>query len=539
MDNIENIENNNTVNRKKTPWIRPWNTKQFNDLYNRDERFLSILIKGTIAYLNRHIKIYDKGINHFIFNTGSSYMYVESNGYEFSWNETSGEDSMYMDLPRCVVQLGNIEVPQEELSQPFARGNYERNDNGQIKGFNAEIKRIPIELTLELNYMFSNFNEGIIVMQELFDELIFQRYFNIVYLGQIIQCSIEFSSSYEIQLNKIDLGAADTTTRNLPISIKICTNYPVINERTEISTSQIISKFGGFVPINQRSNYIEIIIDGVPSDPDEVIIDLKPYDLDDNNIVDDHEIDIIRDFINRFDADGDGMVTTNDLNIITQKFYDNIYVIEYDLLNKGKVDLQNLYIIKNLFMLMDVNHDNIISQIEIEALIGIIYDLKIFDINNDLKVDAKDLNFIVTFILDHENMNYIELYNKFIQFIKENFEEDFVNYIIEIIQTDLDNAKIAIEYYINENQLDIDLSLLNKLYQYLVELINFKRFDFTKDNVLDKNDIKYMMDMIENYVQKTINYQAYSSIIIHQNDHNLREDSITDIVPIQNVKIEP
>lgn len=539
MDNIENIENNNTVNRKKAPWIRPWNTKQFNDLYNRDERFLSILIKGTIAYLNRHIKIYDKGINHFIFNTGSSYMYVESNGYEFSWNETSGEDSMYMDLPRCVVQLGNIEVPQEELSQPFARGNYERNDDGQIKGFNAEIKRIPIELTLELNYMFSNFNEGIIVMQELFDELIFQRYFNIVYLGQIIQCSIEFSSSYEIQLNKIDLGAADTTTRNLPISIKICTNYPVINERTEISTSQIISKFGGFVPINQRSNYIEIIIDGVPSDPDEVIIDLKPYDLDDNNIVDDHEIDIIRDFINRFDADGDGMVTTNDLNIITQKFYDNIYVIEYDLLNKGKVDLQNLYIIKNLFMLMDVNHDNIISQIEIEALIGIIYDLKIFDINNDLKVDAKDLNFIVTFILDHENMNYIELYNNFIQFIKENFEEDFVNYIIEIVQTDLDNAKIAIEYYINENQLDIDPSLLNKLYQYLIELINFKRFDFNKDNILDKNDIKYMMDMIENYVQKTINYQAYSSIIIHQNDHNLREDSITDIVPFPNVKIEP
>ena len=539
MDNIENIENNNTVNRKKAPWIRPWNTKQFNDLYNRDERFLSILIKGTIAYLNRHIKIYDKGINHFIFNTGSSYMYVESNGYEFSWNETSGEDSMYMDLPRCVVQLGNIEVPQEELSQPFARGNYERNDDGQIKGFNAEIKRIPIELTLELNYMFSNFNEGIIVMQELFDELIFQRYFNIVYLGQIIQCSIEFSSSYEIQLNKIDLGAADTTTRNLPISIKICTNYPVINERTEISTSQIISKFGGFVPINQRSNYIEIIIDGVPSDPDEVIIDLKPYDLDDNNIVDDHEIDIIRDFINRFDADGDGMVTTNDLNIITQKFYDNIYVIEYDLLNKGKVDLQNLYIIKNLFMLMDVNHDNVISQMEIEALIGIIYDLKIFDINNDLKVDAKDLNFIVKFILDHENMNYIELYNDFIQFIKENFEEDFVNYIIEIIQTDLDNAKIAIEYYINENQLDIDPSLLNKLYQYLVELINFKKFDFNKDNILDKKDIKYMMDMIENYVQKTINYQTYSSIIIHQNDHNLREDSITDIVPFQNVKIEP
>ena len=120
---LSNISNN-TVNRKNKKWLRPWNVKQFNDLYNRDDRFFSVLIKGAIGFLNSHIKMYDKPINHFIFNTGSSYMFVESNGYEFSWNETSGEDSMYMELPRCVVELGNISIPQEELSQSFARGNY-------------------------------------------------------------------------------------------------------------------------------------------------------------------------------------------------------------------------------------------------------------------------------------------------------------------------------------------------------------------------------------------------------------------------------
>ena len=73
---LSNISNN-TVNRKNKKWLRPWNVKQFNDLYNRDDRFFSVLIKGAIGFLNFHIKMYDKPINHFIFNTGSSYMFVE------------------------------------------------------------------------------------------------------------------------------------------------------------------------------------------------------------------------------------------------------------------------------------------------------------------------------------------------------------------------------------------------------------------------------------------------------------------------------
>ena len=70
-------------------WIRPWNIVKFDDLYNRDDRFFSVIIKGMINWLNTHILLYDKPINHFLYNTGSSYMYMESSGYEFSWVETS------------------------------------------------------------------------------------------------------------------------------------------------------------------------------------------------------------------------------------------------------------------------------------------------------------------------------------------------------------------------------------------------------------------------------------------------------------------
>ena len=42
-------------NRENEQWIRPWMTDKFDDLYNRDERFFSIVIKGLLSWLNRNI----------------------------------------------------------------------------------------------------------------------------------------------------------------------------------------------------------------------------------------------------------------------------------------------------------------------------------------------------------------------------------------------------------------------------------------------------------------------------------------------------
>ena len=235
---------NNVFNREREPWIRPWNQEKFDDLYNRDERFFSLVVKGLLSWLNRNIVLYNKSINHFIFNTGSSYLYVESNGYEYNVSETTGEDSMYMKLPRCLIEISDINIPMEELSAPFSRGNYERRSGNQLCGFNAEMRRLPIELTINMKYYLSNFNETIVLLQELIDKLVFQRYFNITYLGKVVQCSIEFPANYNPELNKIDMSSPEPNQRNITFDIKICTNYPLIDARTEIPTDKVISQFG-------------------------------------------------------------------------------------------------------------------------------------------------------------------------------------------------------------------------------------------------------------------------------------------------------
>ena len=304
----------NVFNRENEAWVRPWEITKFDDLYNRDERFFSIIIKGLISWLNRNIVMYNESINHFIFNTGSSYLYMESNGYEYNLSETTGEDTIYMKLPRCIIELVDLNFPMEELTSPYARGNYERKSGNQLQGFNAEIRRLPIELSINLKYYLSNFNETLILLQELIDKLIFQQYYNIIYLGQIIQCSIEFPGNVNPEINKIDMSSSEPNQRSIALSIKICTNYPLINARTEIATDKIITAYGveldlynndyesdkierGSIMNNQIDDYNDFI-DNITSEKELTDIDnleelISQYDTNSDHIIDEHDIEEI------------------------------------------------------------------------------------------------------------------------------------------------------------------------------------------------------------------------------------------------------
>ncbi len=373
-------------------WIRPWNQKKFDNLYNRDERFFVILVKGLISWMNRNIVLYDEPINHFIFNTGSSYLYMESNGYEYNLSETTGEDTMYMKLPRCILEISGVDFPTEELTSPFARGTYERRDGNKIVGYNAEIRRLPIELNINLKYYLSNFNEVIVLLQELIDKLVFQRYFNIVYLGQVIQCSIEFPGNVNPEINKIDMSSPDPNQRNITFDIKINTNYPLINERSAIKTDKVIGTFGTDISIymngedfktdsiykgeiinDDNDKYKEFIDDTIlkpnifegmsEADIDAII---EKFDTNKNGVIDEEDIANLLEKIKYENYDKDSDLTNNNtLNYddVTQAInltnkqddivaeYDNtmkvIYVTHINSGDVEKVDLSKYKIIKN------------------------------------------------------------------------------------------------------------------------------------------------------------------------------------------------
>ena len=113
--------------------------------------------------------------------------------------------------------------------QPNIRGVYERSNNSNIEGFNAEFRRMPIQISMSLNYVLSNFNESIVLLEELISKLSFQRYFKIVYLGQLIECSVEFPTSNTININKIDMASTDTNQKNI-FSALSSSSYLIISD---------------------------------------------------------------------------------------------------------------------------------------------------------------------------------------------------------------------------------------------------------------------------------------------------------------------
>lgn len=340
----------NIVNREKESWVRPWHVEKFDDLYNRDERFFAVVMKGVIAWFNNNIVMYNKPIQHFILDTGSAYLYVENNGYEYTINETTGEDMMYMQMPRCVVEMTDIAFPQEELSSPFSRGNYERRDGNNIRGFNAEIRRLPVEISLNLKYVFSNFNESIVVLQELIDKIIYQRYFKVIYLGQVIQCSIEFPQNTNPEINQIDMTSVEVNQKNLTLDVKICTNYPIINERTEIATNAIISSFGGFVGYDNND-----------------IIDFSGLDVNHDGKLTIEDIQWIIDYIRNhmpynplFDFNGDGVLDEKDIAILIWLWK---LLIKYDVDGNMKIDERDKQSIKDDIYNGDKTKDDIIDYV--------------------------------------------------------------------------------------------------------------------------------------------------------------------------------
>lgn len=240
-------------NKEENKWLRPWD-RQPDYIYNRDDRFLSIAVKGALAWLSNNIVLYGKGIRHFIFNTGSAYMYVETNGYKYSLTEVTDQDMVYMERPRCIVTVGSISCETAELTQPNVRGVYERLDSkdGQIKGYNAEVRRIPLNIQLNLQYVLSTYNEALILTQEILDKMLFQKYFSIVYLGEVVKCSLEFPDNMEININQIDMASAEPNNRVMNISLNLYTSYPAINEKTEVPNSAIISSFKSTIDVYEE-----------------------------------------------------------------------------------------------------------------------------------------------------------------------------------------------------------------------------------------------------------------------------------------------
>lgn len=215
---------------------------------NVQELFLSALIKGLLLNLKNDIKIREEAVPHMILHTGDDRLWLEQKGYDASIEPLtiSNENNVYSIIPKCIVNLSNVDLDSAQLTSPYSIGKmqYVVND-GDYSGTYAlkgEFRRIPIKMAFELKYYVESYTDMLELIQTVIANLAFIRTYDIIYMGQAIKCSYKIPDSFgEEHTMEIDGALSDSRDHSITLSLEVEANMPVFNNRTIMPASKIIT----------------------------------------------------------------------------------------------------------------------------------------------------------------------------------------------------------------------------------------------------------------------------------------------------------
>jgi hypothetical protein len=215
---------------------------------NVQELFLSALIKGLLLNLKNDIKIREEAVPHMIIHTGDDRLWLEQKGYDASIEPLiiSNENNVYGIIPKCIVNLSNVDLDSAQLTSPYSIGKmqYVVND-GDYSGTYAlkgEFRRIPIKMAFELKYYVESYTDMLELIQTVIANLAFIRTYDIIYMGQAIKCSYKIPDSFgEEHTMEIDGALSDSRDHSITLSLEVEANMPVFNNRTIMPASKIIT----------------------------------------------------------------------------------------------------------------------------------------------------------------------------------------------------------------------------------------------------------------------------------------------------------
>lgn len=202
---------------------------------NNKELFFSALIKGFLYDIRRKISLRGIPVPHFILNTGDDTMYLEVKDHDMSIEpgQVSNEDYVYNQVPRCIVTIGGVTIERDDMTSNTARGMLVYDSGNELTTFNAEFRRIPINLSVTCKYYVDSYTDALALMQMLISKLNFNNLFYIQYMGQSLPVSYMFPEGEDVEMNtEIDGLYQDNKARTITLDLEIESCYPLYKPET-------------------------------------------------------------------------------------------------------------------------------------------------------------------------------------------------------------------------------------------------------------------------------------------------------------------
>lgn len=210
---------------------------------NIHQLFFSKLLKALILNLNEQMTVRGQQVPHMILNTGDDTMWLLEKDYDHSKEpmENTNEQYVYNTIPRCILSIGALDTVQDQLTNPYTRGQFQYEKDGKIQTFSAEMRRMPVKLTVDLKYYLGSFTDALELIQHTISKLAYIRVFKFVYMGQTIRASYKIPEGYqEEHMVDIDGTTTDNKNRTISLSLEVESTMPVYMERTVIEVDKVI-----------------------------------------------------------------------------------------------------------------------------------------------------------------------------------------------------------------------------------------------------------------------------------------------------------
>lgn len=201
---------------------------------NLTEPFFNYLIRAVVAELSSvtHTKIGTNEVDvPFVF-MGDDEMWCMAKGHDVN-DPLSNESWIYQQVPRCMVKLGSISIPGDQLSSPYTRGYVSVDDSESSMMFTGQFRRMPIQTSLNLNFALPSITSSFYLLQSLCTTIPLTRYTSFVYMGQVIDVRIYLPLEQSVTIDS-DLDGTSTSTRNKSVSVDVTveSNLPIYFSET-------------------------------------------------------------------------------------------------------------------------------------------------------------------------------------------------------------------------------------------------------------------------------------------------------------------
>lgn len=222
----------------------------FSHKYNVDDVLIRSVIVGLLNAMNEKISFRNiisdtesKLVKvPFFYNFSSDERFIQD--YFQSWSDCTPQliEGNYDPIPRGSVTMTSISVQNANQTSRFVRGNFVREEGGELVRYNSYLNSIPMSLLFSVELLVDTSIDAFKITQSIIQVFYKTLVFRVNFGGVVIPSQSGFSENYDIQ-KLVEYTYGDDTRIRVKFDLEVETYFPIFDAKQEMFGGSRIERF--------------------------------------------------------------------------------------------------------------------------------------------------------------------------------------------------------------------------------------------------------------------------------------------------------